>query len=150
MGTHYQGTAAATLALDAYIKLVRATETLSARIHRPLAQADLTVSQFGVLEALWHLGPLCQRDLGAKLLKSGGNITLVVDNLEKRGLVQRERGTTDRRFISVHLTATGSSLIQQLFPAHVERVVANLSPLSSTEQEQLAQLCKKLGLDSAN
>lgn len=146
MSTHYPGTPTQVQALDTYIKLMRATEAITAEIHRPLAGVKLTLSQFGVLEALWHLGPLCQRDLGLKLLKSGGNITLVLDNLEKQGLVRRERGTEDRRFIQVHLTDTGANLIAHLFPEHVARVVTALHPLSSNEQEQLAQLCKKLGL----
>jgi len=143
MPTHYPGTPTQVQALDTYIKLVRATEAITAEIHRPL---PLTLSQFGVLEALWHLGPLCQRDLGLKLLKSGGNITLVLDNLEKQGLVRRERGTEDRRFIQVHLTDTGANLIARLFPDHVARIVTALNPLSPEEQVQLAQLCKKLGL----
>nr|NIP73420.1 MarR family transcriptional regulator [Gammaproteobacteria bacterium]NIR98346.1 MarR family transcriptional regulator [Gammaproteobacteria bacterium]NIV21028.1 MarR family transcriptional regulator [Gammaproteobacteria bacterium] len=83
MGTHYKGDPAEVAALDAYIKLARAAESVIARIHRRTA-SGLTVSQFGVLEALYHLGPMHQRMIGAKLLKSGGNVTMVIDNLEKR------------------------------------------------------------------
>ena len=96
MGTHHQGPLHEIRALDAYIKLMRAAESISARIHRHLQEADLTVGQFAVLEALFHLGPLYQRDLCEKLLKSGGNITMVVDNLEKRGLVTRQRPEHNR------------------------------------------------------
>ena len=92
MGIRYKGTKAENRALDAYIKLVRASESVVGRLGQNLrAEDDLPLSQFGVLEALMHLGPMCQRELGVKILKSSGNVTMVVDNLEKRGLVARRR-----------------------------------------------------------
>ena len=83
-------------ALNTYTKLMRAAESVTNRVSSSMSAADLTVSQFGVLEALHHKGPLCQRDIAAKILKSSGNITMVIDNLEKRGLVRRERDNQDR------------------------------------------------------
>lgn len=145
MGTRYAGTAAEVKALDTYIKFVRASESVSARIHRHLDAVNLTVSQFGVLEALLHLGPLFQRDLAQKLLKTGGNITLVIDNLEKRQLVRRDRQTDDRRFVSVCLTEQGRALISEIFPQHVAAVVEEMSVLSPAEQEELGRLCRRLG-----
>ena len=145
MGTRYLGTQEQVLALDTFIKLVRATETVSNRIHRHLAETDLTVSQFGVLEALFHLGPLNQRDLAEKLLKSGGNMTLVIDNLEKRELVKREREADDRRCIKVCLTQKGHQLISRIFPSHVAAVVNEIGILTPDEQEELGRLCRKLG-----
>ncbi len=145
MGARYLGTKEEVLALDTYIKLVRATESVSNRIHRYLAETDLTVSQFGVLEALFHLGPLYQRDLAVKLLKSGGNMTLVIDNLEKRELVKREREVDDRRCIKVCLTEKGKQLISQIFPSHVAAVVNEISILTPNEQAELGRLCKRLG-----
>src|SRR5947207_2210914 len=122
MPTRYEGTEAEVRALDGLIKLVRATESVTARLLPLIGEAGLTVSQFGALEALLHLGPLCQRDLGEKLLKSSGNITMVVDNLERRGLVERRRGSVDRRYITVHLTPEGEQLIRALFPKHAAAV----------------------------
>lgn len=145
MGTRYLGTQEQVLALDTFIKLVRATETVSNLIHRHLAETDLTVSQFGVLEALFHLGPLNQRDLAEKLLKSGGNMTLVIDNLEKRELVKREREVDDRRCIKVCLTQKGHQLISRIFPSHVAAVVNEIGILTPDEQKELGRLCRKLG-----
>ena len=105
MGTHYKGTSAEVLALDAFIKLMRATDSISAHLSRHTEAEGLTHGQFGVLEALLHLGPMSQRDLGAKLLRSGSNVTMVLDNLERRGLVRRTRRTDDRRAVEVALTA---------------------------------------------
>jgi MarR family 2-MHQ and catechol resistance regulon transcriptional repressor len=145
MGTRYCGTKDEVRALDTYIKLVRAADSVATRIHRHLDAAHLTVSQFGVLEALFHLGPLYQRDLAEKLLKSGGNITLVIDNLEKRELVKRDRETQDRRCIKVSLTEKGQQLISQIFPSHVAAVVNEMSILTASEQEELGRLCRRLG-----
>ena len=72
------------LALNTYTKLMRAAESVTNRVNRFMSAANLTISQFDVLEALYHKGPLCQRDIAAKILKSTGNITLVIDNLESR------------------------------------------------------------------
>jgi MarR family 2-MHQ and catechol resistance regulon transcriptional repressor len=145
MPTHYSGTREEVLALNTFIKLTRATETLQARLAQRNTHPGLTTSQFGVLEVLYHLGPMCQSDLGGKLLKSGGNITLVIDNLEKHGLVHRERGTEDRRFISVSLTDAGRKLIEEVLPGHVQAITEEMNTLSRDEQQALGDLCRKLG-----
>lgn len=146
MGTHHQGSETERIALDAFIKLRRAAESVSNRVNGHLANAGLTESQFGVLEALWHLGPLSQAVLARKILRSSGNLTLVVDNLEKRGLVARSRESRDRRFVTVSLTPEGKELIRSLFPAHLRRIVSELERLTSAERIELARLCRKLGL----
>ena len=142
----YAGTIEERLALRTFVKLVRAANGLSARLNRPLAEAGLTESQFGVLEALLHLGPLHQRDLAEKILRTTGNVTLLVDLLEKRGLVRRERGAADRRYIKVHLTAEGEVLVKELFPAHAARLAEELSVLSADEQHELGRLCRRLNM----
>lgn len=146
MGTHYEGSEKELKTLNAFIKLARATESINNRLNRHHAKADLTVSQFGVLEALHHLGPLNQKALGEKLLKSGGNITLVIDNLEKSGWVERQQDPEDRRAMLIHLTDEGETFISSYFPEHLERIVEEFDVLSSQELEQLAMICKKLGL----
>lgn len=132
-------------ALNTYTKLMRAAESVTSRVHRVLAAPRLTISQFGVLEALYHKGPLCQKDIAAKILKSTGNITLVVDNLEKSGLVRRERDNEDRRFLTIHLTDAGTELIVAVFAEVEGAIVTELAVLSENEQELLGALCKKLG-----
>ncbi|MBI3725890.1 MarR family transcriptional regulator [bacterium] len=146
MGTHHEGSAEEVRALNAYIALVRSSESVTARTSGPMADHDLTVSQFGALEALHHLGPLCQRDLAEKLLRTGGNMTMVVDNLEKRGLVVRKRGKDDRRFVAVHLSGEGRALVRKVFPKVLASIVRELGALTAREQEELRRLCRKLGL----
>jgi len=149
MGTHFRGGAREVLALDAYIKLTRAAESVESRLAPELAAHDLTSSQLGVLEALWHLGPLCQRELGEKLLKSSSNVTTVIDNLERRDVVTRQRSEDDRRVIRVQLLPAGRRLIQRVFPLHARNIAAAFAPLSAAEQRELARLCRVLGHGAA-
>jgi len=146
MSTRYSGSAAEKAALDAYIKVWRAAHAMEARANRHLAAHTLTISQFGVLEALHHLGPLSQRQLADKILRSSGNLTMVIDNLERDGLVGRERDQKDRRVMTVSLTPRGHELIEMLMPQHVQNVLGVFTALSPDELTQLAALSKKLGL----
>jgi MarR family 2-MHQ and catechol resistance regulon transcriptional repressor len=146
MPTKYKGTHREVLALDTFIKLSRAMNSFAMRLNQHGTQGDLSPSQFAVLEALLHLGPMCQTDLSQKLLLSTGNITMVIDNLVKHGLVVRERNTDDRRFITISLTPAGKDLISNIFPPHVDAITEEMSVLSEEEQHQLGILCKKLGM----
>ncbi|MDX1590737.1 MAG: MarR family transcriptional regulator [Balneolaceae bacterium] len=146
MGTHYSGSKSDVHTLNAFIKLMRASESINTRLNRHLSEADLTLSQFGTLEALYHLGPLNQRSIGEKILKSGGNITMVVDNLEKSGYVVRKSDPNDRRAVLIHLTQEGKKFIGDFFPKHLEKIKEEFSVLTDKEKKTLADLCKKLGV----
>ena len=146
MGTSYTGSSSEVNTLNAFIKLMRASESLNMRLNRHLSDVNLTVSQFGTLEVLHHLGPLNQRSIGEKLLKSGGNITMVIDNLEKQGYVIRKKDPSDRRAVLIHLTKEGEKFISQFFPKHLNRIKEEFSVLSEEEKKTLADICKKLGL----
>lgn len=146
MPTHYQGSDDQKNTLNAFIKLMRASESVSIRLNRKLAEANLTVSQFGILEALYHLGPQNQKRLGEKILKSGGNITLVIDNLVKNNLVVRNQDPSDRRAMIIELTNEGKKYIKKIFPEHLERIMEEFSVLSEKEKKDLARICKKLGV----
>jgi MarR family transcriptional regulator, 2-MHQ and catechol-resistance regulon repressor len=145
MPTHYKGNPHETRVLNAYINLVRASGTLLARFTAHVEARGFTHGQFGVLEALLHLGPMCQKELGHKLLRSEGNITVVLDNLERRGWVCRERQKDDRRRVLVNLTTTGNRLISGYFRSHVQQIVAQMDRLNAKEQAELRRLCRKLG-----
>lgn len=146
MPTHFDGTKEQKNTLNTFIKLMRATESLNQRLCRHLSEANLTISQFGVLEALLHLGPQNQKELGQKLLKSGGNITLVIDNLEKSGFVNRKKDQNDRRALIVELTVQGKSFIEDFFPKHLNKISEEFSVLDDKEKKELARLCKKIGM----
>lgn len=144
MPTAHTGSPAEVAALDAYIKLMRASETVTARAHALLA-GELTLTQFGVLEALYHRGSLSAGEIAEKILKSAGNLTLVLANLERDGLVSRERDRADARRWIISLTSAGRKRIAALFPKIASAITAEFAHLSSAEQAMLAELCKKLG-----
>lgn len=130
-------------ALNVFVKLMRATNTATNRVHEHLKEDKLTVSQFGVLEALYHLGPLSQTQLGEKILKSNANLTTVVDSLEKKHHVIRKRDEEDRRKVAVHLTETGRKLIARVFPRHAKAVSLELEFLSKEEKTVLENILRK-------
>ncbi len=145
--SQYQGPKQEIDALNAYLKLMRAAETVTVRSMTSLPKG-LSLTQFSALEALLHCGSMCQTHLAKKLLKSGGNITLVVDNLEKAGWVLRQRDPRDRRFITISLTDKGRTLITGIFPSVAANINRELKILSAAEQFTLGWLCKKLGTQS--
>ena len=145
MPTHYQGTPEEIRSLNAFIKLTRAVDSLTTRLSRRSTIEGLTSTQFGVLESLYHLGSMCPGEISKKMLKSSGNITLVIDNLEKRGLVRRVRDQEDRRMIMISITQRGLDLISRILPGYVSAIVEEMNVLTPDEQEQLGGLCKKLG-----
>jgi MarR family 2-MHQ and catechol resistance regulon transcriptional repressor len=145
MPTHYRGTPQEVTALNGFIALMRATDSVQAHLSRNVEAEGVTMGQFAVLEALLHLGPMSQCDIGAKLLRTGSNITMVLDNLERRGFVHRLRRKEDRRAIEVSLSPAGRRLIGALFPQHARRITRLFSVLSQRDQQRLASLCKTLG-----
>ncbi len=146
MGSHYKGSDHELNALNAYIKLMRAANSITGRLSKGLENTGLTMTQFSILESLYHLGPMNQKTLGQKVLKSSGNITVVVDNLERDGLVMRNRSKIDRRFITVLLTKKGRELISNVFPNHLFLIMHEMEILSDNELISMQQLCKTLGL----
>lgn len=135
----------ADVALTMWVKLARAAATFGKLTQEHIHTSGLTVPQFGALECLGHLGPLTIGQLCRKQLVSGGNMTVVVDNLEKDGLVERTRTKEDRRVVHVHLTPKGKRLFDQIFVQHAHRVAELAAVLSETEQEELGRLARKLG-----
>jgi MarR family 2-MHQ and catechol resistance regulon transcriptional repressor len=149
MATKHEGSKREKRALNTFITLRRAADAVSKQC-RTFRDAELTESQFGALDALYHLGPLHLKEIGEKILKTGANTTTVIDNLEQQGLVRRQQDPDDRRYVRVSLTEEGEELFELTFPEHVDRVVEVLDVLTAEEQKTLARLCKKLGKGQSN
>ncbi len=137
MPTHSAAPVRDALALNTYVKLMRAGDSVATRIKSRGTFDGLS---------LYHLGPMRQNEIGAKTLRSPGNLTLVIDNLEKASLVTRARAADDRRAIVVTLTPKGKKKIAGILPAHLAAIVEQMSVLAPAEQQQLGALCKKLGM----
>jgi len=146
MGSQFKGSKKTKEALNSYIKLLRSAESLSSKINLELSEYGLTESQFEVLDALLHLGPMKHKEIGKKILKSGGNITMVINNLERRELVQRKRGETDKRQFIIHLTSKGKNKIVETLPHISKTIKKHFEILNKEEQKELQRLCKIVGL----
>jgi MarR family 2-MHQ and catechol resistance regulon transcriptional repressor len=131
--------------LKLWVVLARCYNTCAQTEAAAIKNYDLTAPQFGVLEALAHLGPMKMCDIAQKYLTSGANITGVVDRLQEKGLVQRVMEEDDRRTYRIHLTENGGKLIAEIFPLHARTIVAMTETLSASEKTVLIKLLKKLG-----
>ena len=128
-------------------KAARAVETYA---ENSIAELEMCGSDFAVLEALLHKGPLPINEIGKKVLLTSGSITVAVDRLESKGLVERRASGTDRRARIVHLTKDGRELITRVYADHasdMERLAA--ASLNRAERETLIRLLKKIGYEAA-
>lgn len=132
-------------ALRLWIALARCYASFAKAVSAKIQEYGLTTPQFGVLEALYHLGPLSLGELADKLLVTGGNITYVMDRLEQQGLVYRERSSDDRRVIQAKLTLDGRKLIEGVFMGHAAFIEGLTRHLEPQERGELRRLLKKLG-----
>jgi MarR family 2-MHQ and catechol resistance regulon transcriptional repressor len=132
------------LALLAYGRVMRAANFLRTAASRQLDDTGLTLSQFAVLEALYHLGPMSLSEVAKKILTTGGNLTMVAGNLEKQGLVSRKCSTEDARVFILSLSPKGKKLIGEIFPVHAGAITDAFEALSPKEQKKIVELCRKL------
>ena len=135
--------------LKLYVVLSRASETLHAHTKSDIESHGLTQTEFAILEALYHKGPMLLGEVQKKILVSSGGITFLIDKLVKRGLVRRRPCESDRRARYAELTDDGRELIARIFPGHAEVIRRAVAGLSPAEQQTLADLLKKLGHSAA-
>ncbi|MES2522707.1 MAG: MarR family transcriptional regulator [Gemmatimonadota bacterium] len=131
-------------ALDAYVGLQRAAALSAARVDAAVQPFGLSASQFGVLETIATRGAVHQQELAEALDRSKAQMTAIIDALESRGLVRRERHQVDRRFITVHLTAEGRTVLADTTPARAAAIVELMSELTGEQRARLARLTRRL------
>lgn len=139
-------TASRERALKLFIVLSRAMNSVTAHLEWHPDRHELTMTEFGILEALLHKGPLLLGDVQKKILLSSGGVTYTVDRLAEKGLVERQECKTDRRAKYAALTPKGQTLIKRLFQEQAERIEEMMSCLSAREQEDAIAALRKLGL----
>lgn len=139
-----------TEALKLWVTLARTYQAISARAEAHAREHELTIAEFGVLEALHHGGPALLGELQKKLLVSSGGVTWLVDRLERRGLVERAACDEDRRARYARLTDAGRRFITKIFPAHAEVIKEACGGLNGAEQRELAVLLRTLGKSAAD
>jgi MarR family transcriptional regulator, 2-MHQ and catechol-resistance regulon repressor len=136
-------------ALKLWVVLARAFDSVAKNVETDVAQYDLTGTEFGILEALYHKGPMLLGEIQRRILVTSGGITYLVDRLVAKGLVKREQCEEDRRARYAVLTPSGQALIRKIFPAHAARIEQSLSGLTMAEQREATVLLRKLGLAAA-
>ncbi|MCM3079354.1 MarR family winged helix-turn-helix transcriptional regulator [Brevibacillus invocatus] len=132
--------------LDLLVVLSRSYNWVTAHINRDIRKYGLNPTEFGVLEFLFHKGPQPLQQIGEKILISSGNITYVVDKLEKKQLLVRKPCAVDRRVIYAELTEKGHQLLSDIFPGHTKAIEKAVSGLNPEEKRQAIALLKKLGI----
>ena len=132
------------LNLRLVIALSRCNQSVHKKNLKSVKDGGLTISQFGVLEALYHKGDLRISEIIEKMLTTGGNMTVVIDNLQKSGLIKRLSDPEDRRATLISITENGRELMDEVFPKHVEEVRGVLGGLTKEEKKILIMLLKKL------
>lgn len=137
-------------ALRLWVILSRAQDAVAQHAMAHVARHGLTIAEFGILEALYHVGPQLLSEVQKRLLVSSGGITFLVNRLEAKGLVERQSCPTDRRARYVALTPAGEALIARLFPEHAAMLTDTMQALSPAEQQTAADLLRRLGLAAAS
>lgn len=129
-----------------WLILWKAHDALREHALHHIASLNLGFSDFAVLEVLLHKGPTPVNAIGDRVGLTSGSITVAVDRLEKKGLVERRADPGDRRARVVHLTEAGDRLIRCAFADHEAAMERATSGLTPEERTQTAELLKKLGL----
>src|SRR5437867_6526018 len=133
-----------------FLVLWKAARAVQGYAEKSVSELEMCASDFAVLEALLHKGPLPVNEIGKKVLLTSGSITVAVDRLETKGLVERRAHGTDRRARIVHLTKEGRKLITRAYADHaadMERLSSN--SLTKSERETLIRILKKIGYEVA-
>ena len=139
----------ATSSLRLWVILARAHAAISAHATDDAARHGLTLAEFGILEALFHRGPMLLGEVQRRILVSSGGITFLVDRLTAKGLVERRCCPSDRRARYAALTPKGETLVAEIFPPHAQALTKAMSGLSLEEQTTAAELIRSLGLHAA-
>ena len=134
------------LNLRVFIALNRCQQSSMKKSQRTIKKNNLTVSQFAVLEMLYHKGDLKVGEIIEKSLSTIGNISLVIDNLVKLSLVKKKKCEEDRRITYVSITEEGKKVIEKVFPEYLEDLDKIMGPLEEEEKRSLIMLLKKLGI----
>lgn len=136
-------------ALKLWVVMNRAIRAITDRLEQQVQQHELTMSEFSVLEALYHKGPLPLGEIGNRVLRSGGSMTYIIDKLEKRGLLRRTACPNDRRSIHAVLTDEGVEKMAIVFPEHANLINDLMHGISAADQDTTINLIRGLGLSAA-
>ncbi|AFH48213.1 MarR family transcriptional regulator [Ignavibacterium album JCM 16511] len=146
MGSKFDGSFEQKNALNSFIKLFRASEILKSKISAITNSNGFSDGQFYVLDVLYHLGSLPQKTLAEKIMRTEGNITMIINNLLKRKAIKRIKSENDGRVHIISLTEKGKNEFEKIFPFVLKEIETMFASLTNEEKILLQNLCKKIGL----
>jgi MarR family transcriptional regulator, 2-MHQ and catechol-resistance regulon repressor len=132
-------------ALKLFVVLQRCASAVMGNFHKHADLYDLTLTEFEILEALYHKGPLLLGDVQRKILLSSGGVTYAIDRLADKGLVERRECASDRRARYAALTPKGEGVVSKIFPTIAGHIEETMSVLNGREQDEAIDLLRKLG-----
>jgi len=133
-------------ALKLWVVLNRAHEAIGERARLDVERGELSLTEFGVMEALYHKHRLSAGEVSRRVLLRSGSLTYVIDKLVERGLIMRTLCETDRRRTYLQLTTAGAALMRRLWPGHAAAIEQAMEGLTLAEKRTAARLLKKMGL----
>ena len=133
-------------ALRIWLRLLTCTQLIEKRVRAGLREDfGTTLPRFDLMAQLErHRDGLKMNELSRLLMVTGGNVTAIVDQLEKEGLVERLDEPADRRAFRIRLTKSGDKGFAEMARAHEQWVVELLAGLSGRERDELLKLLAKL------
>jgi MarR family 2-MHQ and catechol resistance regulon transcriptional repressor len=133
-------------ALKLWVVLSRAHEAVAKLAKLDIERGELSLTEFGVLEALYHKGDLTAGEVSERVLLQSGSLTYVIDKLVSRGLISRRACETDRRRTYLHLASAGNSIMRRIWPTHAAVIEMATGGLTAAEKRTVTRLLKKMGL----
>ncbi|MEP7064892.1 MAG: MarR family transcriptional regulator [Gemmatimonadota bacterium] len=132
--------------LKLWVVLSRAHQSVAALARLDVERGELSLTEFAVMEVLFHKGDLSAGDVSKRVLLRSGSLTYVIDKLVARGLVARRACDSDRRRAYLQLTAPGNALMRKIWPGHAAAIARATSGLNVAEKRTVTRLLKKMGL----
>lgn len=134
------------LSLKLFVVLTRAIQAIEKQVVQNIKSYGLNLTEFGVLELLYHKGDQPIQKIGQKVLLASSSITYVVDKLEKKNYLVRKACPSDRRVTHAVITESGKDLMDEIFPQHAKAISEIMGGLSKDEKKIAIDQLKRLGL----
>ncbi|WLR42181.1 MarR family transcriptional regulator [Bacillus carboniphilus] len=135
----------ADLALKLFVVFFRSNKAVAQTVAEDVRSSGFNMTEFAVLELLYHKGDQPIQKIGEQILISSGTITYVVDKLEKKGLLKRISCEKDRRVTYASITEQGEQVMKEIFPKHQHLIEQIFAELSNEEKDTMIDLLKKIG-----
>jgi len=134
------------LSLRTFVVLMKASKSVTEYVKKDIGRYDMKTTDFAVLEALYHKGDMTVKQISEAVLINAGSMTYVIDKLETKELIKRQRCKDDRRAVYIHITDKGKQLMDNIFPKHQKAIEELFQDLSTDEKKTVIDLLKRIGL----